>query len=217
VIGFDFNSFKETKANNENENGNYFKLVEHLWPGIWTKQLKQMNNEIRKRNNYAGSNRKIREVSKNEWWVFIGILVLGGAIGRGGDRLWGKDDGLSFSQAINLGPGPNGQDVMSKFRFNQIKELFPHAFSDLSAKGKDNPWAPITPFVSGYNKNRSERLASSKTKVIDESMCPWKPRTTETGCLPSLSFVPRKPDPVGTEFKDAACAQTGKQVILPYI
>ena len=35
-------------------------------------------------------------------------------------------------------------------------------------------------------------------------MSAWVPRTSKTGGLPHLSFIERKPEPLGTEFKVAA-------------
>ena len=36
-------------------------------------------------------------------------------------------------------------------------------------------------------------------------MSAFRPRTTKTGGLPNISFIIRKPEPLGTEFKDTAC------------
>jgi hypothetical protein len=40
-------------------------------------------------------------------------------------------------------------------------------------------------------------------------MSSFKPRTSKTGGLPNISFIKRKPKPLGTEFKDIACGITG--------
>ena len=40
-------------------------------------------------------------------------------------------------------------------------------------------------------------------------MSAWRPRTTAPGGLPNISFVLRKPEPLGTEFKTVCCATTG--------
>ena len=39
-------------------------------------------------------------------------------------------------------------------------------------------------------------------------MSPWKPRTTATGGLPNISFIKRKPKPLGTEFRNS-CTESG--------
>ena len=53
------------------------------------------------------------------------------------------------------------------------------------------------------------RIVSSWIKVLDESMSAFKPRTTKTGGLPNISFIARKPEPLGTEFKTVCCALSG--------
>ena len=96
-------------------------------------------------------------------------------------------------------------------RFKEICEYFPKGFENLDRKAQDD-WYKIDRWVKGLNDNRSKFVAASIRKVLDESMSQWKPRTTDTGRLPHLSFVLRKPRPLGTEFKTVACAETGKVV-----
>jgi hypothetical protein len=48
-------------------------------------------------------------------------------------------------------------------------------------------------------------ITSSLWDILDESMSSYRPRTTATGSLPNISFIFRKPEPLGTEFKCAAC------------
>ena len=59
--------------------------------------------------------------------------------------------------------------------------------------------------VNGFNESQHHFIAASSTKVLDESMSACKPRTTALGDLPHISYVIRKPEPLGTEFKNAAC------------
>ena len=209
VVGFDF---LQDRHKMENENGYFYKLFVHLWPGDWRYQLSQMNNEIRSKNRQCRG-RKIKEVSKNEWWKFIGVIVLAGAVGKGGSFLWEKGNQYeSLTEPINIGPG--GLNIISKTRFDEIKEIFPTAFHDKAAQMDRDPWYPILLLLDGFNKNRKERLCSSALRVVDESMSGWKPRTSETGGLPFVSFVPRKPRSLGTEFKNVACPETGMLTYL---
>ena len=39
-------------------------------------------------------------------------------------------------------------------------------------------------------------------------MSAWRPHTTKTGGLPNITFILRKPEPLGTEFKCASCTRT---------
>ena len=71
-------------------------------------------------------------------------------------------------------------------------------------------------FVDQFNANRKLTFCASREIIVDETMSAWKPRTTKCGngaedldmpALPHLSFIQRKPEPLGTEFKVAACSQ----------
>ncbi len=46
-------------------------------------------------------------------------------------------------------------------------------------------------------------------KLLDESLSAWRPRKDKTGGLPNISFILRKPEPLGTEFNSMACSLTG--------
>jgi hypothetical protein len=71
--------------------------------------------------------------------------------------------------------------------------------------------------VDGFNTNRHDWVAASARKTLDESMSAFRPRTSKTGGLPHLSFILRKPEPLGTEFKTIACAATGKFLRLCHL
>ena len=48
----------------------------------------------------------------------------------------------------------------------------------------------------------------------DESMSAIMFRTTSKGNLPHLSYIFRKPEPLGTEFKTVACSVTGELLFI---
>ena len=51
-------------------------------------------------------------------------------------------------------------------------------------------------------------------KVGDESMSEIRFRTTAKGNLPHLSYISRKTEPLGTEFKIVACSVTGELLFV---
>ena len=57
--------------------------------------------------------------------------------------------------------------------------------------------------IDGFNET-CNNIAASYLKIGDESMSEIRFRTTEKGNLPHLSYIFRKPEPLGTEFKTAA-------------
>lgn len=88
-----------------------------------------------------------------------------------------------------------------------------YAFYDESRKNSD-PWWKIISLIEDFNENRSNTVAASIIKTVDECMSSFRPQTTKTGGLPHLSFVRRKPEPLGTEFKSALCSATGIMLYL---
>ena len=45
-------------------------------------------------------------------------------------------------------------------------------------------------------------------------MCAWRPRQTRFGRLPSISYIIRKPEPLGTEYKNICCPITGVMTFM---
>jgi hypothetical protein len=68
--------------------------------------------------------------------------------------------------------------------------------------------------VERFNAKRRALLRTVPVCVLDESMSAWRPRTTRHGGLPHISYVFRKPEPLGTEFKTAADPATGIMLAL---
>jgi hypothetical protein len=62
--------------------------------------------------------------------------------------------------------------------------------------------------VADFNTNRSEVMHFSAWGTTDESMGAYQPRVTKCGGLPNISFIKRKPKPLGTEFKTVVDAAT---------
>jgi hypothetical protein len=52
--------------------------------------------------------------------------------------------------------------------------------------------------IAKFIGNRKRVVAASVFKLLDETMSTWHPRKTKTGGLPNISFVLRKPEPLGT-------------------
>jgi hypothetical protein len=66
-----------------------------LWPGDWKQQLAQLNDEIIKEYRTKSKNkvgvRPIRPVTQREFFIFIGIIIFSGAVGKGGKNLFEKE------------------------------------------------------------------------------------------------------------------------------
>jgi hypothetical protein len=63
-----------------------------------------------------------------------------------------------------------------------------------------------------FKENRHRTAMSPHEKVLIQLMSAFRPQTHKNGDLPNLSFIPRKPEPLGAEFKAIRCAATGLMV-----
>lgn len=153
----------------------------------------------------------MRSVTENEWWTFFGIILSAHCYGDGGSSLWSKSD-----EGDGILSAPNMDQYMKEWRFKEIKKYIPMIYADNSRKN-DDPWWQFVSGVDQFNSNRSYRVASSIWKVFDESMSAFRPQTTPTGNLPHISYVERKPEPLGTEFKTVCCSKTGIMLSLEIV
>ena len=108
---------------------------------------------------------------------------------------------------------PSFSPWMKLWRFEEIGQLLKYAKADLS-KVQTDPWAWFRKAVTDFNNNRKKVVQPGLVAVLDESMSAWKPRADKLGGLPNISYVMRKPKPLGTEFKTAVDVDTG---IMTYL
>lgn len=214
LVGFDWNMFSD--ENIDEKSGHPYKypflaLLKVLWPGNYTRQIQNMNNFIEKENKRkqeagnrsksTSAKKKINEIrGEQEFWVFIGILIYAGAIKKKGCQLWehkqqNKPTYRTFSDRIDL-----GKNVMKEYRFKQLKAAFSHAFNN-GKDEEDDAYHMVRLLIDGFNENRNRTINTSVEQVFDESMSAFRPRTTATGGLPNISFIQRKPEPLGVEYK----------------
>ena len=207
LIGYDFNDFREINNKEfDGYNNPFGRLVEELWPGSWREQLKTLNAAIEDWNEDPANSKKksVNLVSDDEWWVFWGIVLVAAPAGKGGiSALY--DTGPQILKDL---PQVNLKDVMKKYR---AEEILRHISKAFHGEDETHPWNPIASLIEGFNENRARKIAASHKKVLDEAMSSWNPTTTRFGGLAFLSFILRKPKPLGTEFKVMSCSETGKR------
>eukprot|EP00951_Prasinocladus_malaysianus_P014339 scaffold108899_cov15-Prasinocladus_malaysianus.AAC.1 len=68
--------------------------------------------------------------------------------------------------------------------------------------------------VRDFNENRAKAIQPGMINVLDESMSAYQPRKDKLGGLPNISFIQRKPKPLGTEFKTSCDGHTGVMLHL---
>ena len=158
---------------------------------------------------------------EQEWWYFWGVIFAACPCGKGGGRLFESEKApRRFAPVVDLSidkskfderTGQQGKKLLSFDRFTKIKERIRFAFYHEDAA---DPWHPIKGLVADYNDNRKKLVACSIVLVLDESMSNFQPRTTKSSLLPFLSFIFRKPKPLGVEYKSAACTKTKMGLFL---
>ena len=104
--------------------------------------------------------------------------------------------------------GVAGKRIISWNRFKTIKEEYLWTAFDKGTNSED-PWHLISGLVDDFNANRKKWIVAETSRVLDESMSGFQPRTTKTSLLPYISYIIRKPTPLGTEYKVAVCTATG--------
>ena len=170
-----------------------------LYPVNWKQSLKRLNASVVKE--ATVTRRKSNEVSENEYWIFVGLLLLSTVQKSGGiSRLFKDDETEGIVQRVD------GSEYMNFTRFKFLKKMWVNQFSlDISDDMKQtNKWWKVGYLVQGFNSNRKSTVASSRVKTLDESMSAFCPQTRKTGNLPNISYILRKPEPLGTELKTVA-------------
>jgi hypothetical protein len=97
---------------------------------------------------------------------------------------------------------------MSYSRFVDLFEAVGYCKSASNNVPVTGSWRMNDKLFDDFNQARRHRFAAVRVIVEDESMILWNPQTTPTGGLPNISYIPRKPVPLGTEVK-SACDGTG--------
>ena len=97
---------------------------------------------------------------------------------------------------------PNFQRYMKYARFNVLKTHMLAPFMDANSD-----WL-IDPLIHAFNKLRAGMVKGGTVKCNDETMSAFRPRASKAANLPKLTHCPRKPEPLGTELKSMADAET---------
>ena len=152
------------------------------------------------------------DFSEGEVMAFMGVLLA-----RCLHPTMSVKDVFSSGSKGGLFPSSNFGRFVSRDRFQWFWSNL--TIEDSSASiPYDDPWYPIRRFVDKCNENRKLRCEPGGALVVDESMSEWTGKAgkdaTSWGGLPHLSFIKRKPKPLGTEFKTTCCGATGVMIFM---
>ena len=177
----------------------------NAWLQRMTEKLVLMNGAVQTYNAQSSNKRPHKMFTKSEFLKGLGLFIGAVCYAAKGEGLWKKDSDELF---MSLEPTAEFQKYMRDYRFREWRSYIPFFYKDAGVKDSD-PWWEFVTAVNDFNHNRLELLIPSNHLCIDECMSAWRPRKTDTGKLPNLTHIPRKPEPLGSEFKCTACSQTG--------
>jgi hypothetical protein len=162
----------------------------------WRKKVEKLNVAV------ATSKAKCRPFTEKEFLTGLAILIGAAEFAKRGSDLFsvkdqfmeeGDDDDEKWP---SLCPEPHFEKYMSFGRWKDFRRYFPEIFADETRKETD-VWYQFSAAVDEFNEIRSTLICGSRWISVDETMCAWKPRKTATGGLPNISFIIRKPEPLG--------------------
>ena len=184
--------------------------------GEWERSLVVMNRKIteyntgieRQHRNETGSTPGIvRLFTKKEFLCGIALIIGAADCSDKGEVLWtassrGKSDEerhwATVCEKTDFGK------YMRLYRFKNFRTFFPKIWEEEQHSNTD-PWWKFSSAIDDFNAIRKEMILPSEIVAADESMSAFRPQTTKTGDLPNISFIARKPENLGTEFKSGAC------------
>lgn len=160
----------------------------------WRTKVDKLNEAV------LASKCKCRLFTPKEFLVGIGIIIGAAEFAKRGSDLFAVKDQAGEEEEdevwASLCHEPHFEQYMAFSRWKDFRRFFPEVFADAEKKSSD-PWYQFSSAVDEFNDIRKKELCGSLWLSIDESMCAWKPRKTALGGLPNISFIVRKPEPLG--------------------
>jgi len=182
--GFDIESYKKSEI--------FVAIFLQLAFKNWKEKVVKMNEAVQ------ASKAKVRDFTQSEFLMGLAILVGAAEFAKRGSDLFSVNDQAEGNEEkwVSLCPDPQFEKLMPFYRWKEFRRFFPCIFEDASRKDSD-PWWQFSSAVDDFNSIRRDLLSSSRWISIDETMSAWQPRKTALGGLPNISFIARKPEPLG--------------------
>jgi hypothetical protein len=133
------------------------------------------------------------------FWLRLGLIIGAAEFSQKGVDLFGTKHGTEEEEEEvwrSISASPHFEQYMPFSRFKDFRRFLPAIFVDNDKKETD-PWYQFSKAIDDFNEIRRSKVVCSQWIVADESMSAWRPRTTALGGLPNISFVIRKPEPLG--------------------
>ena len=169
-------------------------IFEELMPVDWAVLLKR----VQARATFHGDGSKFRERDVRAWMA----LSIGSTQFKPGTDFWS-------TTPVGLIPAINWGRHLSRDRYLRITRYLSEAAPLPDGDLDRDRWRDVTWMIEAFNKSRKMHVKPGWLLCVDESMIAW----TGNGC-PHLSYVPRKPEPLGIEIKNLCDATSGVMLFL---
>ena len=213
MLGIKDKGFIQFLKKSKNPAGELFLYLMFGGQDEWVQNLSVMNEKIAEHNNLLSTkNRRDKRLvvpfSSKEYLTCTALLIGAADCSERGAQLWEAarhNDQNNNSSWESISEPTNFNKWVSSYRFKQYRHFVHKTWECEELKKKNSPWWRIEKAVTTFNESRKHLIQTSEIHVVDESMSAYCPQTTQKGDLPHLSYVLRKPEPLGTEFKSCAC------------
>lgn len=178
------------------------KLFNLLLPQAWVEDtIKYTNHNL---DEHDAAHLKIGKGDLLRWWGYALSLSLN--TGTPTEKMWSHEP---IAESV-LPPPRMGRHGMSKNRWKAIRSALAFGPSDDASFDRDE-WCFVDPMVTAFNEQMADVVNPGWLLCVDETMSAWRGKQgkRDSKKCPKLSWVPRKPEPLGTELKTAGCALSG--------
>jgi hypothetical protein len=139
----------------------------------------------------------------------MGIMIAAAGFNCRGSELWKttnlENETLQDPKTwVTINESPDFGKFMGENRFKEYRKLVAKIWETKDDKDTDVWWG-FSSAVDEFNEQRKRLVNPSNWIVADESMSAWCPRKSKTGGLPNISYIVRKPEPLGTPIVVDCC------------
>ena len=173
-----------------------------LSPLTWQQQLFRLNTAIDKHNTNSSS-KGIIHFTGQEFFTARALVFASVCFSENGSQLFECDEEAAFA---GWTIPPAFKKHMKLYRFKEYRRFIPITMESEDLKRDGDDWYQAKDYIDRFNKRRMDEVTFSVWDILDESMSAFVPKKTKLGGLPNISYIQRKPEPLGTEFKVGSCS-----------
>jgi hypothetical protein len=166
----------------------------------WKNKVEKLNKAVDEWNEKERG-AKVKHFSHREFLVAMGIMIAAAGFNCRGCELWSasnrSEENISDPNTwVTINESADFGKYMGENRFKEYRKLIAKIWANKERMDND-PWWGFSEAVDKFNSQRKKLVRVSNWVVADESMSAWCPRKSKTGGLPNISYICRKPEPLG--------------------